>query len=666
MRSLFFLAMKKTLLLLCWGIFLSTVLHAQVAVNADSTETTPYNNDNGNTFQEEKIRSFHADIVIDTTGLATVTEHIKVYAGGNVIKRGIVRRIPVFREDKNGHKRRVDIVFTNVLKNGESEPFREMTENGYKVIYVGSKDVLLDPGEYEYAITYQTRGHVGFFNGFDEFYWNVTGNEWAFPIDEASATIHLPHGAVVKNTSCYTGVKGSKAQDCNGGSDSTGTVSFHTRGPLGTGEGFTVAVSWQAGLIARPGFWEELYGNMKDWLLAAAGLLLLLGYYYRNWSKYGRDPVMPTIVPSFNPPNNWSPAVLRYVFQKHIDHRAFSVALLNMAVKKTMTITSEGSVYTITGADKDNRDRLAAEEEAIFGKLFSGKKRSLKMESTNHSRFNSARTAFDSSLVNQVQPRSFLQKNGKQALLGSLWTLAVLIAYFAINRTELPQGFLISLPFGVVGTGVFLLGLSMFKESGCAAGFMVIFGLVFVIPMFFVLIPFLQTASLAGILFFILVTIAWVVYLKLIKAPTAEGVDAEAKIKGFKMYLETAEEHRLNMLMPPDKTPALFERLLPYAIALEVENKWGEKFQSVLEQANYQPEWYSGDQTGYYWMSSGSFTNSFDRSVSNAQYDPSSHGSSSGSASSGSSSSGSSSWSSGSSDSGSSGGGGGGGGGGGW
>jgi hypothetical protein len=60
-----------------------------------------------------------------------------------------------------------------------------------------------------------------------------------------------------------------------------------------------------------------------------------------------------------------------------------------------------------------------------------------------------------------------------------------------------------------------------------------------------------------------------------------------------------AEKDRLNLLNPPEKTPALFEKYLPYALALDVENAWSEQFSEVLAQAGteaqpYTPVWYSG------------------------------------------------------------------------
>jgi uncharacterized membrane protein YgcG len=42
---------------------------------------------------------------------------------------------------------------------------------------------------------------------------------------------------------------------------------------------------------------------------------------------------------------------------------------------------------------------------------------------------------------------------------------------------------------------------------------------------------------------------------------------------------------RLNFDNPPKETPELFERFLPYAIALDVENAWAKRFAGVLAAA---------------------------------------------------------------------------------
>jgi uncharacterized membrane protein len=70
-----------------------------------------------------------------------------------------------------------------------------------------------------------------------------------------------------------------------------------------------------------------------------------------------------------------------------------------------------------------------------------------------------------------------------------------------------------------------------------------------------------------------------------LKAPSRTGQQVRDQISGFREYLSVAEEDRLNVMNPPKKTPELFEKFLPYAIALDCENAWGKKFAGVLAAA---------------------------------------------------------------------------------
>ena len=134
------------------------------------------------------------------------------------------------------------------------------------------------------------------------------------------------------------------------------------------------------------------------------------------------------------------------------------------------------------------------------------------------------------------------------------------------------------------------------------------------------------------------------------------------QIEGFRQYLDVAEEDQLEYLNPPKKTPELFEKFLPYAIALDCENSWAQRFAGVLATAGVGAavsSWYVGDR-----MNTNDITSFTDhlgstlpQTISSASTPPGSSGGGGGDSGGG---------SSGSSGGGSSGGGGGGGGGSGW
>lgn len=94
------------------------------------------------------------------------------------------------------------------------------------------------------------------------------------------------------------------------------------------------------------------------------------------------------------------------------------------------------------------------------------------------------------------------------------------------------------------------------------------------------------------------------------------------QIEGFRMYIQTAEGDRLSQQPAPQKTPELFEKLLPYAIALGVENAWAEQFTDVLQAAvqgdgaGYRPRWYHG--TAWDEIGSTGFASAFGSSLAGA------------------------------------------------
>ena len=142
-------------------------------------------------------------------------------------------------------------------------------------------------------------------------------------------------------------------------------------------------------------------------------------------------------------------------------------------------------------------------------------------------------------------------------------------------------------------------------------------------------------------------------FLFLLRAPTPAGRKIMDEIEGFEMYLDTAEQDRLERMRSPQLTPEVFETFLPYAFALGVENSWCERFtrefpEDLAKKGGYHPAWYSGNRSGIATLGhfGNEFNGSFSSAISSASSPP---GSSSGSGGGG-----------------SSGGGGGGGGGGGW
>ncbi|WP_172684204.1 DUF2207 domain-containing protein, partial [Desulfosarcina cetonica] len=161
----------------------------------------------------ERIRSYDSRIDIHTDGQVVVTETLRVVSTANQIRHGIYRDFPTrYRNDRGGEVVvRFDVL--DVRRDGRPEAYHTQSlSNGIRV-YMGKKDVLLKPGEYTYTLVYRTDRQIGFFDDYDELYWNVTGNGWDFAIDQVQARVRLPAGADVVRHAAYTGPAGDDGRD---------------------------------------------------------------------------------------------------------------------------------------------------------------------------------------------------------------------------------------------------------------------------------------------------------------------------------------------------------------------------------------------------------------------------------------------------------------------
>jgi len=621
----------------------------------------------------ERITSFDSDIHVYWNATMSVAETITAYSTGNEIKHGIYRDFPTRYKDRYGGNHIVDFSVDEVLRDGKPESYHlEDLRNGVR-IYIGKKDVFLKPGRHTYTIRYSTNRQLGFFEDHDELYWNVTGNGWSFPIDRASATVHLPEVSADKilEVDAYTGFTGERGKDFFSSTGNPGNVFFQTKRILRPGEGLTIVVSWPKGYVTEPTMSIKVQSFIRDnrgTFFGIFGLVVLFVYYIIVWLRYGKDPSKGTVIPLYEPPDKFSPASIRFVTNMGFDNKVFSAAIINMAVKGYITIQEENNDYTLvkTGADDS---ALSREEKVAASRLFVSSAKNIKVGIANRVAFNGARVELQRSLQNSLEKIYFFT-NKKYFIIGLCISFLVMIGSTVLGKKDgLPVAAFMSfwLTGWTFGVAVLLKQVVSLWKSVASVGtqsrlliFRAAFLSLFAVPFVVAEIGGITVFALATSVFVIIVMAIMVfiniLFYWLMKAPTLAGRKILDKIEGFKTYLSTAEKDRLNMLNPPDRTPELFEKYLPFAFALDVEQEWSEQFSDVLSRAYSSdtgngPRWYSGPS----WRTMGvsGFTSNLGSSLTSAVSSASSASSSPGS-------------SSGGGGGGSSGGGGGGGGGGGW
>ncbi len=577
------------------------------------------------TDESDRIISFHSDVEIQNNGNILVKETIIVYNGNggeqssnNEIQRGIVRTIPTRYTTSVGLISKVPFRINEIKRNGEKEPYHtENADNGI-VIYFGSSDYFLEPGYYTYTISYETGKQLIFHNDKDEFYWNVTGNGWSFIMEKASCRVTFPEGSEIIEYQCYTGFAGSTEQQCKVNGTDGREINFSTDISLEPWQGLTIAVASKPGIIARPGKIQKYIWLLRDNIILPVLLLavvLLFLFNYRAWNKYGRDPKPGVVIPQFAPPDGFSPADAGYLMEQKYKPVLFAAALVDMAVKRKLDIEikKEGLIFSSSAYyfKAPAITKIEEHENQNFYSLYGFEADDLygqkAVKGTYNSKIASCNTALEMQLENRMQV-----KKGRNSTFKGLFTLND-------NYT---------------GLGFFML-------------FMMGFGSI----IYLVINASLMLAIYSGVLL-LAGLIIQIVFAKILSAYTPEGRKLKDHLLGFIMYLKAAEQQRFEHFTPPDLSLQLFEKYLPFAIALGCSNEWAEKFEKILSalpEGAYQPAYIRGFGAGHFSAAdfSSQMSSGFSGTISSASTPPSSSSGGSGGG-------------------GSSGGGGGGGGGGGW
>lgn len=564
---------------------------------------------------EEVFTAYRSVIDVAKSGVLSVTETITANVEGDRIKRGIYRDFPLTVTDADGRAVKVDFKLISVERDGAGEPYRTESISGGIRIYTGDKDVFLANGEHTFQFTYETARQIRFFPDHDELYWNVTGNQWAFPIEEASATVALPSGVKAEALNVFTGPQGATGKNARALEDGDRLV-FTTTRRLEANEGLTIAVQMPKGSIDPPSVSQQRTWWFFDHLppiLAMTGFVIAALYYARMWLKVGRDPARGVIVPRWDAPDGISPALVNYIDNKGFSGQgwtALSAAALNLAVEGYVVLKDFKSSLVITRTDKPKPPSLPTGEAAVLaavqrndGELTIGKANGPAVQKAGAD----FRTAMEKEHRNKYYHANTAYVVGGIAI-SVLFLLGICIAGVADGATAA----LVIVPvFASIVISVFALAIgkvftkrgSLFVRIGSliAAAFLTFFVIAVALSVLAVLVSMAveahQVPLLIGVGGIVLVNM---LFFHLMGAPTPIGSKMMDGIDGLRQYLTLAEKERMNMAGAPEMSPQHFEKLLPYAVALGVEKPWSETFDRWLlaaaaGAAAYQPAWYSGN-----------------------------------------------------------------------
>lgn len=531
--------------------------------------------------QFESISHYQVRIRMLSDSQILVSEKID-YDFGSASHRGIIREVPYKYQARGGNYnlRISDVTATNEL--GEKQQLKVSYSGNKAVFRIGDPDVAVT-GERSYVINYTVGRAINYFDSEDELYWTAVGTEWQVPIAAADASVTLPPGAEGKiKAACYTGSFGSTEANCEIIQESD-MVSFVSKNPLLAGEGLTVVVALPKGILTVPGPLIRTTQLLEDnWILFLP--VLAFGVMFAIWRSRGRDPLSKNpVVAQYESPDNLTPAELGYLINERSSNRDISAEIIHLAEKGYLDITK-------------------VEVRSFFGRKADYKLTKLKDESDLPNRFDRelVRALFADSIKNlsEVMPGDSLSRE-KAAH-------TVLVSQLSKTRNFRSATGISTVPERLVEEGYFPANPDKIKRNYMLGGIAVI----------------MLAAWLGGRLSFytifsLILSGAIVLFFGyFMPARTQKGSDARQLALGLKEYLSVAEKDRLNFHNDPDKNPAVFEKMLPYAVALGVTTQWAQKFEGIYNQP---PAWYHDpSSTAFNTLAFNSFVSDFSSSFNSA------------------------------------------------
>ncbi|MFC1750605.1 DUF2207 domain-containing protein [Pseudomonadota bacterium] len=517
-----------------------------------------------------EIDTFEVNVQVNEDSTLIVEEHI-VADFRREEHHGIYRDIPIKYKDDFGNKMSLRFKLLSVEDEyGDSWWYEKSYYDNYVSIKAG------DPDQYfsrltTFIIKYEVSllDKAVQYEDHDEIYWNVTGDMWTIPIENVTATFHLPGGITADETEaiCFTGGFGETGQDCLF-EIQDGKVEFYNTEVLSDYEGLTTSIKLPKGYLVAPSVGQRILWFLQDnWGYAIPIITFCILFYL--WYTRGKDPKTnrDTIMPRYTPPEGMTPGELGTIVDEHVDMRDITSTIVDLAVRGYMKIKEskekkllfDSTEYTFIKLKEFNGDStLKNHEKRILRKMF-GNKKSIKLSELNN-KFYSELPKIKEDIYNLIK------KDG----------------YFPANPDTIRVTY-----YGVGGVVTFISFMAF-------AGIMAI-------------------ASLSVAIGFLCTGVIIAAFGRIMPVKTKKGVDAYYEILGVEEYINTAEKDRIKF----QENQNMFEQLLPYAMTLGIADKWTKAFEGIFNEA---PSWFEGQEgshfsTGYLYGRLSSMTNNMNSTL---------------------------------------------------
>ncbi len=492
----------------------------------------------------------------------TVQERIKVDFTGEQ-RHGIFRHIPVVYERPAGqgafsvpaaYALRLRVIS---VKDDADQAYRWKSWRDGRDLFlrIGDPDHTIT-GLHTYVLTYAVTRAINTFPDHDEFYWNVTGNQWEWPIRRVTCSVALPEGVdpAQVRVKTFTGGQGETGSTAQGRWNAKSyTV---TAGPLQVGQGLTVLMGLPKGVFQPPGAWQSAVWFLSDNALPLSFLLvpfLAFGTMLSLFLRNGRDPEAGNpITVQYEPPARLSPAEVGTLVDERADVSDIVSTVLDLAVKGYLRITEHQTTTLLFFKNKDYEfTRLKPADSVLQG---------------HETTFMTALFGSGESVMLSTLKQSFYVN--LPPLRKALYTQLVEKGMFPVSPETVRNQYVMA---GVVAVVIPVLLAFLANAVGVTSHLAVSPGL---------------TAA-AGV-FSLAVTFGIITgFGRFMPRKTLEGARTARAALGFKEFVERVEKDRIARMAHDD--PTVFERLLPYAVVLGCADEWANKFTDLITEP---PSWY--------------------------------------------------------------------------
>lgn len=560
------------------------------------------------------IKNYNVTVNVNENNSYDIKEEITVNFPGH--NHGIYRLIPVSGEvfrniGSDTPNIKTDKYKARVKNIKVNETFETSYENNNIKILIGDANKLVT-GDKTYTISYTYYIGRDLLDNEDEFYYNIIGDNWATTIDEVKFKIIMPKDFDSSKLGFSRGSKG--VANSNG-------IDFSVDGLVITGEAKNFS-SYEA-LTVRTSLEDGYFVFKRKPILYLIYFIpiIILGYSFILWKKYGVDDIVVDTV-EFYPPDNLNSLDVAFCYNGSVNSKDVVSLIIYLANKGYLKVEEKTSGkiikkndFTLTKLkdyDGDNE-----EERIFFNGLFTGKRISVTKEDLQYSFYETMNSVLSNKNRKKNVDKLYEKTaSSKQLLVFALLIIGIILVILKPFIGNFYVGSMGTIIAGAITTLIsFLIPYVAFtkgKGNIILKVVSIVIGILFFAAASFICMGDVLSEDLFDIIGYIfgMLSLSGVLFFAgIMPKRTTYGIDILGKINGFKTFLETAEKEKLTLLV--EENPSYFYNILPYTYVLGVSNKWIKKFEDIAMEP---PEWYTSTNPYNYY----NFTHFMDDTVNSA------------------------------------------------